>query len=154
MISHTVKTSLLWKTLFSQILETCYTGWWHLENVLEKINVHMERFTCFIFERDVWKWGKHITVNFLQVIHRFCLKKQYHSKFSGINHSTVYHKSEKRKIQLWSLFLPYLPYLPLSYILGVADRKFPMWEIARARIVTDKETEISTVSCLAALQCC
>jgi hypothetical protein len=33
---------------------------------------------------------------------------------------------------------------------GIADRKFPKWEIARARIVT----EISTVSCLAALQCC
>jgi hypothetical protein len=38
-----------------------------------------------------------------------------------------------------------------SYILGIADRKFPEWEIARARIVTDKETEIPSVSCLAAL---
>ncbi len=33
----------------------------------------------------------------------------------------------------------------------IAGRKFPEWEIARARIVTDKETEIPTVSCLAAL---
>ncbi len=78
-------------------------------------------FHVFYFERDVWKWGKHITVNFLQVIHRICLKKRYHSKFSGINHSTVYHK--KRKNTIMTLFLPYLPHLPLLYIGGLLAGK-------------------------------
>ncbi len=63
----------------------------------------------------------------------------YHSKFSRISQfqNIIYRKN----IEI--LILTLLPHLPLSYLLGGADRKFPMEEIARARIVTDEETEIS-----------
>jgi hypothetical protein len=77
---------------------------------------------------------------FLQVIHR-SVWKRYHSKFSRI--FTASKISQREKKQMRALFLPFLPHLPLSYILRDADRKFPMGEIARARIVTDEETEIS-----------
>jgi hypothetical protein len=53
---------------------------------------------------------KHITVNFLQVIHR-SVWKRYHSKFSRYSQLQ---NITKRKIQLRSLFLPYLPHLPLT----------------------------------------
>ncbi len=53
---------------------------------------------------------RHITVNFLQVIHR-SVWERYHSKFSKYSQLQ---NITKRKIQLRSLFLPYLPHLPLT----------------------------------------
>ncbi len=69
-------------------------------------------------------------------------EKRYHSEFSGINHSTVYHKQRKEKKFNYDPYsYPIYRIYHYPIYLGVADRKFPMWENARARIVTDKETE-------------
>ncbi len=40
------------------------------------------------------------------------------------------------------ILILFTAFTTILYILWVADRNFPMWENARARIVTGKETEI------------
>ena len=138
MISRTVKTSLLWKTRFSKILETCYTGWWQFGKCTRENKCTHGRFTCFIssemFENEkhitVLKLEKHITVNFLQVIHRFV--RDITADFLLFK-APKYHKE---KATNWD---------PYSYpIYRIYHwREISYGEIARARIVTDEETEIS-----------
>ena len=62
-------------------------------------------FHVFYFGRDVWKWK-----NISQLIFCRLFTDLYHSKFSK------YSKLQNitKKIQLRSLFLPYLPHLPLT----------------------------------------
>ncbi len=129
MISHTVKTSLLWTILISRYWKT-----WHLEIVQRKW-MYTWTFHVFYFGRDVWKWKrKHITVNFLQVIHRFV----YDITVNFLGYSQLKFPQREKTIEILILTL----FTAFTTILYVADRKIPMGEIARARIITDEETEI------------
>jgi hypothetical protein len=80
-------------------------------------------------------------------------EKRYHIEFSGINHSTVYHnrKEKREKNTIMNLILTLFTAFTTPIYWEIADWEFPEWEITRARIVTDKETDIPTVSCLVAL---
>ena len=124
MISRTVKTSLLWKTRFSKILETCYTGWWQLGKCARENKCTHGRFTCFI-SSEMFENEKHITVwnwkNISQLI--FCrlftdlyaISQQifYYSKLQNIT---------KRKLQIEILILT-------LFTAFTTDGKFPMGKL-------------------------
>ena len=75
------------------------------------------------------KLKKHITVNFLQVIHRFV--HDITADFLNIQSSKM-SQENTNEILILTLFTAF-----------TTDGKFPMGKFAGARIVTDEETEIS-----------
>jgi hypothetical protein len=60
-----------------------------------------------------------------------------------VNHSNCYTIITAEKVyENFSLFLPFLPHLPLSYIGCFQIGKFPVWgKLLGLGFVTDKETE-------------
>jgi hypothetical protein len=75
------------------------------------------------------KLKKHITVNFLQVIHRFV--RDITVNFLLFK-APKYHRKLQIEILILTLFTAF-----------TTDGEFPMGKFAGARIVTDEETEIS-----------
>ena len=92
MISHTVKTSLLWQYWFPDVGKHATLDTW---KCIAEINILMD-ISRVLFRARCLKMEKHITVNFLQVIHR-SVWKRYHSKFSRIFTASKYHKERKNK---------------------------------------------------------
>ncbi len=74
---------------------------------------------------------KHITVNFLQAIHR-SVWNDITVNFLLFTAPKILQRENAIEILILTLFTAF-----------TTDRKFPMGEIARARVVTDEETEIS-----------
>ena len=137
MISRTVKTSLLWKTRFSKILETCYTGWWQFGKCTRENKCTHGRFTCFI-SSEMFENGKHITVWNWKSISQLIFCRLFTDLYA-ISQQIFYYSSSKisrRENYNWD---PYS--YPIYRIYHWQEISYG--EIARARIVTDEETEIS-----------
>ncbi len=93
--SHCKDLFIMKNTVFPDIGNMLY---WvmTLGKCIRKINVHMECFTCFI-SSEMFENGENISQTIFCRLFMEMFEKRYHSEFSGINHSTVYHKWKREK---------------------------------------------------------